>query len=256
MRAFDPEVVNALWAAIEPLLPVSHEAIRSDVIGHEVRPCLLRGDAGSPRHRVLVGGRRAPLGAVVSDTTARQRRDEWIGAGVFDAVASEAVAGYDKIVGLDLSRCRRRRVLAQSPCWWGGNRQEPSRSGQARLEVVRRHRCARHPHWLDRRTSQPQRRPPARPHPRRGRGTWPALRNRTLWLDRGYDGAPTRHFEPTRDRRRQGHQVRKAGNGRSRPKIPWVCAGRWNGPTRGCRTTARSGATPTAASSSTCSTRP
>jgi len=43
------------------------------------------------------------LGGAVSDTTLRARRDEWTDAGVFDAVVSEALAAYDRIVGLDLT---------------------------------------------------------------------------------------------------------------------------------------------------------
>ena len=42
-------------------------------------------------------------GSVVSDTTARQRRDEWLRAGIFEAIATEALRAYDKIVGLDLA---------------------------------------------------------------------------------------------------------------------------------------------------------
>jgi transposase len=42
-------------------------------------------------------------GRVVSDTSARQRRDEWVAVGVFDAIAAEAIDGYDKVIGLDLS---------------------------------------------------------------------------------------------------------------------------------------------------------
>lgn len=38
-----------------------------------------------------------------SETTLRNRRDEWLDAGVFDALVEEALSGYDKIVGLDLS---------------------------------------------------------------------------------------------------------------------------------------------------------
>jgi hypothetical protein len=41
-------------------------------------------------------------GGAVSDTTLRARRDEWITAGVVDAVAEEALAAYDRIVGLNL----------------------------------------------------------------------------------------------------------------------------------------------------------
>ena len=42
------------------------------------------------------------LGHQVSDTTLRARRDEWIDAGVFDSFKREALAGFDRIVGLDL----------------------------------------------------------------------------------------------------------------------------------------------------------
>jgi transposase len=38
-----------------------------------------------------------------SETTLRNRRDEWLRAGVFDALVEQALAGYDKIIGLDLS---------------------------------------------------------------------------------------------------------------------------------------------------------
>jgi hypothetical protein len=37
------------------------------------------------------------------ETTLRRRRDEWVLAGIFGAVASEALEGYDRVVGLDLS---------------------------------------------------------------------------------------------------------------------------------------------------------
>lgn len=45
------------------------------------------------------------MGCRVSDTTLRDRRDQWIRAGVFDRLADEAVAGYDRVIGLDLSEC-------------------------------------------------------------------------------------------------------------------------------------------------------
>jgi hypothetical protein len=38
-----------------------------------------------------------------SETTLCSRRDEWNAAGVFDAAVEEALAGYDKIIGSDLS---------------------------------------------------------------------------------------------------------------------------------------------------------
>jgi hypothetical protein len=44
----------------------------------------------------------AILDRQVSDTTLRARRDEWIEAGGFDVLKTEALAAFDRIVGLDL----------------------------------------------------------------------------------------------------------------------------------------------------------
>lgn len=44
----------------------------------------------------------ATLDHQVSDTTLRTRRDEWIGVGVFDQLKMEALAAFDRMVGLDL----------------------------------------------------------------------------------------------------------------------------------------------------------
>jgi hypothetical protein len=52
---------------------------------------------------------------VVSDTTARTRRDEWISAGVFDAIANEALGAYDRVIGLDLSDVAVDGSTPQSP---------------------------------------------------------------------------------------------------------------------------------------------
>ena len=38
-----------------------------------------------------------------SETTLRSRFNEWLKAGVFEALADEAIEGFDKIIGLDLS---------------------------------------------------------------------------------------------------------------------------------------------------------
>lgn len=43
----------------------------------------------------------AILGHQVSDTTLRTRRDEWINAGVFDHLKTEALAAFDRTA----SRC-------------------------------------------------------------------------------------------------------------------------------------------------------
>ena len=107
MRALDPEVVDAVWAAVEPLLPTP--AVDAHPLGcHRPRVpdrvCfegilirLVTGCAWVDAERLL--------GNRVSDTTLRDRRDEWTAAGVFDQLVDDALAGYDRIVGLDLSEC-------------------------------------------------------------------------------------------------------------------------------------------------------
>ena len=41
------------------------------------------------------------MGYTVSDTTLHARRNEWIAAGVFDRLLEEALAAYDRMIGLD-----------------------------------------------------------------------------------------------------------------------------------------------------------
>ncbi|MGH3659811.1 MAG: IS5 family transposase, partial [Micromonosporaceae bacterium] len=106
MRALDPEVVDALWEAVEPLIPASVSAQplgchrpripdRVCLAGIVIR--LATGCSWQDAERLLDGA--------VSDTTLRRRRDDWIAAGVFDRLVEEALDAYDRIVGLDLSEC-------------------------------------------------------------------------------------------------------------------------------------------------------
>jgi transposase len=107
MRALDPEVVDAIWAAVEALLPTApvddhplgcHRPRIPDRLCFEgILIRLVTGCAWVDVERLLANR--------VSDTTLRDRRDQWVAAGVFDRVADEAVAAYDRVVGLDLSEC-------------------------------------------------------------------------------------------------------------------------------------------------------
>ena len=65
-------------------------------------------------------------GNKVSDTTVRERRDAWIAAGVFDAIANEAISGYDRIIGLDLSDVALDASLHKSPCGGRGTGKNPT----------------------------------------------------------------------------------------------------------------------------------
>ena len=49
--------------------------------------------------------------------TVRGRRDEWLAAGVFVAIADEATRAYDRMIGLDLSDVAVGRVRARDPLW-------------------------------------------------------------------------------------------------------------------------------------------
>jgi len=104
MRAFDPEVKDIVWQAIEPLVPVPvdkhplgcHRHRKFDRDCFEVMLVRLVTSCSWEDAERLCGNK-------VSDTTVRERRDEWIAAGVFETIANEAIFGYDRIIGLDLS---------------------------------------------------------------------------------------------------------------------------------------------------------
>lgn len=118
MRALDPEVVDAVWAAVEALLP--SVALESHPLGcHRPRVpdrvcfegILIRLTLGC----AWVDAERL-MGNQVSDTTLRARRDEWLAAGVFDALVAEALAAYDRIISFDLSDCAVDGSQHKAPC--------------------------------------------------------------------------------------------------------------------------------------------
>jgi transposase len=70
------------------------------------------------------------MGWVVSDTTLRARRDEWVAAGVFDALAEEAIAGLDRITGLDLTEVGLDGSAHKAPCGGEGTGPNPVDRGK------------------------------------------------------------------------------------------------------------------------------
>ena len=116
MRALEPEVVDAVWAAIEPLIPPvrDHHPLGCHRPRVADRLCfwgiLIRLVTGCSWVSVeLILERR------VSDTTLRARRDEWIAAGVFENLKSEAIAVFDRILGLDLAEVSLDGSLPKAP---------------------------------------------------------------------------------------------------------------------------------------------
>lgn len=55
-----------------------------------------------------------------SATTLRRRRDEWIAAGVMDALHTLALVGYDRMIGLELADIAVDGCITEAPC--GGER--------------------------------------------------------------------------------------------------------------------------------------
>ena len=103
MLALSPKVVDVIWAAVAPLIPKRpvadhplgcHRPRLSDRLCFEaILFRLVTGCSWDVAGRLGKG----------SETTLRNRRDEWVTAGVFDRLVEEALAGYDKIIGLDLT---------------------------------------------------------------------------------------------------------------------------------------------------------
>lgn len=78
----------------------------------------------------------------VSDTTLRARRDEWIAAGVFDALRTEAVAAFDRVINLDLDDVSIDGSLHKAPYGGEGTGPNPTdrgKSGWKRSVASERH---------------------------------------------------------------------------------------------------------------------
>ncbi len=126
MRALSKSVVDVVWAAVEPLLPRApgghplgcHRPRISDRLclrGIIIR--LVTGCSWQSAEFLLDGE--------VSDTTLRARRDEWIAAGVFERVADEAVAAWDRIMGLRLADVCIGGSTHKAPCGGPGTGKSP-----------------------------------------------------------------------------------------------------------------------------------
>lgn len=132
MRALEPEVVDVIWQTIEPLLPdrVDEHPLGCHRLRVADRLCfwgiLIRLVTGSSWVDI-----EAILGHQVSDTTLRARRDEWIAAGVFDQLKTEAISAFDRILGLDLAEVSLDGSLHKAP--YGGEGTGPNPTDRAKL---------------------------------------------------------------------------------------------------------------------------
>ena len=131
MRALDTEVVDAIWAAIEPLLPKSiddhplgchNPRIDDRVCFEAILNRLVLGCSWETVEQLMK--------FVVSDTTVRSRRDAWVAAGVFEHLVDEALGAYDRIIGLNLSECSIDGSQHKAPCGGPGTGPNPTDRGR------------------------------------------------------------------------------------------------------------------------------
>jgi len=132
MRALETEVVDVIWQTIEPLLPAPVDAHPLGCHRPRVSDRLcFRGIL----IRLVTGASWVDIEAIldhqVSDTTLRARRDEWIDAGVFEALKTEALAAFDRIVGLDLDDVALDGSLHKAP--YGGEGTGPNPTDRGKL---------------------------------------------------------------------------------------------------------------------------
>lgn len=102
MLALHPRVVDVIWAAVEPRLP---EIVDEHPLGCHRPRCSDRDCLEAVMFRLVTGCSWDVAGRLGkgSETTLRRRRDEWLAAGVFEGLVDETLAGYDRIIGLDLT---------------------------------------------------------------------------------------------------------------------------------------------------------
>ena len=131
IRALDPEVFDAVWTAVDPLLPTR---VRAHPLGcHRQRisdrTCLFVMLVRLVTGCSWVDAERL-TGSVVSDTTLRARRDEWIDAGVFDELAEAMLASYHLEIGLELGDVAVDGSLQKAPCGGEGTGKSPVDRGK------------------------------------------------------------------------------------------------------------------------------
>ncbi len=114
MPAVPPYIIEPIWQQFEALLPrrrTSHplgchrRRIPDRIVFEKLVEVLVFGCA----YEKIADGS-------CSATTLRRRRDEWIGAGVVDALREAALDAYDRAIGLELSELAVDSCITKAPC--------------------------------------------------------------------------------------------------------------------------------------------
>ena len=131
MRALDPQVFDAIWEQVEPLLPArkDHHPLGCHRPRVPDRLCLYAMVVRLVTGCSWVVVERLMAGAV-SDTTLRSRRDEWVKASVFDQLAEIILSFYEAKVGLEPAEAAVDGCLQKAPCGGEGTGKSPVDRGK------------------------------------------------------------------------------------------------------------------------------
>lgn len=130
MLALDPDVVDAVWASFAAFLP--ERAATEHPLGCH-RPRISDRDCFEAILFRLVTGCSWDVAGRLgkgSETTLRRRRDEWVALGAYIRLVDEAIAGFDKVIGLDLSDVSVDGSLHKAPCGGEGTGPNPTDRGK------------------------------------------------------------------------------------------------------------------------------
>jgi transposase len=129
VRALDPNVIEAVWEAAAPQL--APPPADDHPLGCHRRRIADKICFTGILFRLVLGCSWVDAARLVgvSATTLRRRRDDWIAAGIFDALADQAIAAYDRIRGLDLSEVSVDGSIHKAPGGGDGTGPNPTDRG-------------------------------------------------------------------------------------------------------------------------------
>lgn len=131
MLALYPRVVDAVWVAVSALIPPHRSRVHP--LGCHRPRIADRVCFEGILIRLVTGCSWDVAGRLsrTSESTLRRRRDEWIAAGVFARLVEEALAGYDRIIGLELDDVALDASQHKAPA--GGEGTGPNFTDRAKL---------------------------------------------------------------------------------------------------------------------------
>src|SRR6266699_3306323 len=135
-------ISDELWAVLEPLLPVH---VNTHRFGGG-RPRVPDRDCADAIFYVLRTGcqwQALDQTELCAHSTAHDRFQEWVPAGVFLKLWQAGIEQFDELCGLDWDWLSMDGAMTKAPLGGGKNRPQSHRSGQERGETQSAHRGAR-----------------------------------------------------------------------------------------------------------------